>query len=112
MPGCEQEAGEMIKGFHWPAKGLLADERECIGVVNHDKTEGIWFRMNPLTEIVHLVTNRVDATILFGAEPENGFNREWGLLFQDFNRIFKEGCFPRAWWTRDKDMREFGHHFP
>lgn len=111
MSGCEQEAGEMVKRFHWPAEGLLADERQRVGVVNHDKTEGIWFRMNALTEIIHLVTNRVDTTVLFGAEPEDRFNRERGLLLQDFNGIFKKSCFSRAWGACDKDMGKIGHHF-
>jgi len=111
MPGCEQEAGEMVEGFHWPAESLLADKWECVGIINDDKTECIWFRMNALTEVVYLVTNRVNTTVFFGAEPENRFNGEGRLLFQNFDDIFQEGRLSRAWGSSNENMRKVGHHF-
>ena len=67
--------------------------------------------MDALTEVVDLVTNGMDSTVLFRAEPEDRFNGEGRLFFQDFNDIFQEGCLSRAWRSCDKDMREVGHHF-
>lgn len=91
---------------------MLTDERESVGIVNHDETESIRFRMDALTEIVHLVANRMDTAVLFRAEPENGFNGEGGFLFEDFNNVFQEGCLSRAWRTCNENMGEVGHHFP
>ena len=107
----KEKASEMIEGFHGSSQSLLADERKGVGVVNDNKTESIGLRMNALTEIVHLVANRMNTAVLFGAEPEDRFNRKGRLFFQDFYDIFKEGCLSRAWRSRNKDMGEVCHHF-
>ena len=111
VSGGEEEPSEMVEGLHGSPQGLLADERESVGVVNDDETESIRLGVDALTEVIHLVANRMDATVLFRAEPENRFNGEGGFFFQDVDNIFKEGCLSRAWRSCDKDMGEVGHHF-
>ncbi len=111
VSGGKEESCKMVEGLHWPSQGLLTDERESVGIVDYDKAESIWLGMDALTEVVHLITNRMNATVLFRAEPKYGFNGERRLFFQDFDDVFKEGCLSRAWRSCDKDVGEVGHHF-
>ena len=57
--------------FHWTAQGLLANQGKSVGIIYDNPAQGIRFRMCPLTEVIHFITNCVNTAIFFTAQPEN-----------------------------------------
>ena len=91
-------------GFHRATESLLADEGECVSVVNQDEANGIRASMDPLTKVGDLVTDRVNTTIFLAAQPEDTVDLEWCLCFQQVNNVMEESGLPGGALACEKEM--------
>jgi len=78
----------MGEGFHGPSESLLADEGELVSVIDDNPSEAVWLGMGPFAEIVHLVTDCMDASVFLACEPEDRFQIEGGFFANHVYEIF------------------------
>ena len=104
LAASEDKAGEMRIGFHWAAKSLLADQGQSVSVINQDEANRIWTCVDPLTEVSHLVADRVNAAILLACEPEDTINLERRLRFEKIDKILEQGGLAGGTLTCEKEV--------
>ena len=74
--------------LHRSAEGLLAYEWEGVCVVNDYPAEGIGLRVRSLTEVVDLVADGVNTTVLLAGKPEDRFQVEGGFFAEESDKVF------------------------
>ena len=97
---CKEEACEMRIGFHRASERLLAYQGKCVGVVDDNPAKTVGFRVGGFAEIIDFVTNCVDTSVFFAAQPENRLNLKGGFVTNELQNFLKKNGFPTAWWTR------------
>ena len=104
LAASEDKACQVCIGFHWAAKSLLADQGQSVSVINQDEANRIRTCVDPLTEVGHLVADRVNAAILLAAQPEDAVNLKRRLRFEEINKVMEQGGLARRALACEKEM--------